>query len=196
MRLIERNEILTIGDYEPIRPHFRKRIIEEKRARRVAVGEHVTAVFESRDTVLLQIQEMLRTERITAEPAILHEIATYNELVPTGDELSLTVFVEIADTELRDRMLVEWVGLEDSIFVEVGGELFQATGTFHGVLEGRTTAVHYLKAKLDARAKAMLSGPERRASKAALVVSHPKYARRADLPAATLELLAEDLKAS
>ena len=56
-------------------------------------------VFENHDTVLLQIQEMLRTERITAEAGILHELETYNELVPGPGELSATLFVEIADRD-------------------------------------------------------------------------------------------------
>src|SRR5689334_15748699 len=112
MRPIERSEILGIGEYEMIRPRFRARVIEEKRPRRVAVGEHLSAIFENRDSVLLQIQEMIRTERITAEPAIAHEIETYNELLPAENQLSLTLFVEIPDKDLRDRKLVELAGLE------------------------------------------------------------------------------------
>ena len=128
MRAIERSEILGLGDYEMIRPHFRARVIAEKKPRRVELGEHIAAVFENRDSVLLQIQEMLRTERITAEPAILHEISTYNELVPGPRQLSVTMFVQIPDRALRDRLLVEWAGLEDALAVEVEGERFAAAG--------------------------------------------------------------------
>ena len=122
MRHIERNEILPIGEYEAIRPRFRARVIEEKRPRRVPVGEHMSVVFENRDTVLYQIQEMLRTERITSEPAILHEMETYNDLVPADGELSMTLFVEIADKATRDRVLVELAGLERCVGIEVDGE--------------------------------------------------------------------------
>src|ERR1700691_6669087 len=147
MQIIQRNEILPIGDYEAVRPRFRARVLEEKKPRRVPVGEHMTALFENRDSVLLQIQEMLRTERITAEPAIAHEIETYNDLVPGPGQLSLTVFVEIADKPTRDRMLVELAGLEDTIEIEVDGRRFPARGPKpDGFVEGRTTAVHYLKA--------------------------------------------------
>src|SRR6478609_4852038 len=103
MRTIERNEILPLGDYEAIRPHFRARVIEEKRARRVRLDDQLAVSFENRDTVLLQIQEMLRTERITAEPAVAHEISTYNDLVPGPDQLSLILWVEIPEKALRDR---------------------------------------------------------------------------------------------
>src|SRR4051812_6549302 len=107
MRPIDRNEILAIGEYELIRDRFRSRVIEEKRPRRVRIGEHLTMIFENRDSVLLQIQEMLRTERITTESGILHEIETYNELIPGEGQLSVTLFVEIPDRALRDQMLVD-----------------------------------------------------------------------------------------
>ena len=190
MRPIDRNEILPIGAYEQVREHFRARVIAEKRPRRVKVGNHLSAVFENRDSVLLQIQEMLRTERITSEPAIKHEIETYNELIPGDGELSLTVFVEIPEREVRDRMLVDLAGLERHIGVEVNGERFMASsGPRPGAVEDRTTAVHYLKVRLPSAAVALLK--ERRA--AALVVTHPRYEARAELSPATLAKLAEDL---
>ncbi|MFT3769556.1 MAG: DUF3501 family protein [Minicystis sp.] len=191
MQLIQRNEILPIGEYEAIRPRFRARVIEEKRPRRVKIGDHLSAVFENRDSVLLQIQEMLRTERITSESAILHEIETYNDLVPGDGQLSLTMFVEIPDKEVRDRLLVELAGLEDSVWIEIDGARFHVTGKRpDGFVEGRTTAVHYLKATLSTEAVAKLKA---RQAKAALVIAHPKYEARADLGPATLARLAEDL---
>jgi Protein of unknown function (DUF3501) len=193
MRTIERSEILPISDYEMIRPHFRARVIEEKRPRRVTIGEHVAATFENRDTVLLQIQEMLRTERITTESAILHEITTYNDLVPGENELSLTLFVEIPDKPLRDRLLVELAGLEDTIRLDVDGQLFVVKGPRpDGFMEGRTTAVHYLKVQLSPEAAAAITA---RKAKAAIVIEHPRYPARVELGRATLEKLAEDLSA-
>jgi hypothetical protein len=191
MRPIERNEILPIGEYETIRPHFRARVIEEKRVRRVALGEHLSAIFENRDSVLLQIQEMLRTERITSEPAILHEIETYNDLIPGPGQLSVTLFVEIPERELRERKLVELEGLEGSLGLEVLGAVFPATGAPSvGAVPGRTTAVHYLKVTLSPEAAAAI---QKKAAKAALVVKHPAHPARAELSQATLDRLAEDL---
>ena len=191
MRPVDRSEILSIGEYETIRPRFRARVVEEKKARRVKAGEHVSAIFENRDTVLLQIQEMLRTERITAEPAIAHEIATYNELLPGPGQLSLTVFIEIADKPTRDRILVEWAGFEDSLGVEVDGVFFPATGPKpDGFMEGRTTAVHYVKATLSPEARqALIAGT----AKAALVVRHPKVELRGEMGPATIRQLGQDL---
>ncbi len=193
MKPIQRNEVLPIGEYEGIRPHFRARVVAEKKVRRAELGEHLSAIFENRDSVLLQIQEMLRTERITAEAAIAHEIETYNDLVPGPGQLSLTVFVEIPDKATRDRMLVELAGLEDRIGVEVDGKVFPATGKRpDGWVEGRTTAVHYLKATLEAGSIAAITAGKARV---ALVVDHGKLSARAELGKAALASLAEDLEA-
>jgi hypothetical protein len=192
MTHIERNEVLPLGEYEAVRPHFRARVIEEKKARRVALGEFISVVFENRDSVLLQIQEMLRTERITSESAVLHEIETYNELVPSPRQLSLTAFVEIADKPTRDRMLVTLAGLEDAFGVEVDGRLFPATGKRpDGFVPGRTTAVHYLKATLDAPAAAAITGGT---ANIVLVVNHPELRLRAELGRGTVAKLARDLR--
>jgi hypothetical protein len=191
MRPIERSEILPIGDYEAIRPHFRARVIAEKAPRRIALGEHLSVLFENRDSALLQIQEMLRTERITGEAAILHELRTYNDLVPGPRQLSVTVFVQIPDKALRDRMLVELAGLEDSFSVVVDGERFPLRGPKpDGFVEGRTTAVHYLKAELSPAAVAAIARGD---ANAALLVEHPGLQARAALGRATLASLADDL---
>ena len=193
MRTIERNEILPLGEYETIRPHFRARIIDEKRARRMRLGEHLAVTFENRDTVLLQIQEMLRTERITGEPAIAHEIATYNDLVPGQDQVSLILWVEIGDKALRDQRLVELAGLEDAVRIEVDGKSFEVKGPRpDGFMEGRTTAVHYLKAQLSPEAAAAVKSGK---ATAAIVIEHAGSPLRVELGSATLVKLAEDLSA-
>src|SRR5450432_3314744 len=106
MKTVERSELLGLADYETIRPQFRARVIEEKKQRRIAIGPRATALFENHDTVLLQIQEMLRTERITREASIQHEIDTYNEFIPGAGEVSCTIMIEIDDKTERDTFLV------------------------------------------------------------------------------------------
>ena len=108
-------------------------------------GDRATCVFENHDSVLLQIQEMLRTERITRESAILHEIETYNALVPTDRELSATIMIEINDNAERDAFLRDAKGLEDTISVVVDGESFAAVYEDPLAKAERTTAVHYFK---------------------------------------------------
>lgn len=190
MQPVQRDEVLPIGEYEKVRPHFRARVIEEKKARRVKLSDIMSAVFENHDTVLLQIQEMLRTERITNESSILHEIETYNELVPGPRQLKLTLFIEIVDATERERMLKRLAGLEDHVAFEVRGERFAAHAKDRSV-EGyeRTTAVHYFTFDLSEAAVAAL----REGAGANLVVAHPEHAAQAVLPAETLRALREDL---
>jgi hypothetical protein len=189
MKPIQRNEVLPLGEYEAIRDRFRARVIAEKAHRRVVISDILSATFENRDTVLLQIQEMLRTERITAEAGIQHEIETYNDLIPNECELSMTLFVEIPEKELRDTMLVKLAGLERCVALEVAGKRFEAIGDRDGGREDRTTAVHYFKVRLDEDAAAKLAT----GAATALVVSHPAHSVRAELSAEQRRALAGDL---
>lgn len=190
MKPVDRSEILGLGDYEQIRDRFRNRVIEEKRARRVALGDHMTVLFENHDTVLFQIQEMLRTERISADRAIQHEIDTYNQLVPGEDELSATIFVEYPDAAERDRMLVELAGVERCFYVTTGEERLPARGEQRGERTDRTTAVQYVKFPLSAAARRAIESGE---GALHLGVDHPAYKVETDLSKATRESLAADL---
>jgi hypothetical protein len=190
MKHVTRDEILPIGEYEAVRGPFRARVIEEKKRRRVHVGEFLTFTIENHDSVLLQIQEMLRTERITSEPGIQHEIDTYNELVPGPNEISITLFVEIPEKEVRDRKLVELVGLEDAVAFVVDGEAFPSTpGSSRAEDKTRTTAVHYLKFVLSDEAKAKIVSKK---ASVAFRVDHPAHRTSADLPASVVAALAAD----
>ena len=189
---ITRSEILPLSEYELIRPHFRARVIEEKRVRRLLLGENASVVFENRDTVLLQIQEMLRTERISSEPAVLHELETYNELIAGPDQLSFTLFIEIPDRDERERRLVELAGLEAAVQLEVDGATLPAVQELPaGYRPDRTTAVHYFKVNLGPQAaQSMRAGTAR----VALVIAHPRWRQRTELGKENLAALAADLQ--
>lgn len=190
MKPIERSEILGLGEYEQIRPRFRDRIIELKKARRVKINEDMTILFENRDTMLLQVQEMLRTERITNEKAIAHELETYNELVPGDSELSASLFIEIPDQARREEMLVRWCAIEEHIAIAMDGEICRATFEEGRRDRGRAAAVQYLKFPLTAKARAALIAGK----SAALVFDHPALQSRVDLAAPTVASLADDLR--
>ena len=190
MKRVERTEILELGAYEEIREPFRRRIIELKRLRRVPLGPNMTILFENHDTALYQIQEMLRTERITREDAVLHELETYNELVPGSGELSATLFVEYPEREERERMLVALAGLEHTFYMEVSGERLKVQNVTHGVMPDRTTAVQYTKILLTDSARAALASGR---ATVAFGVEHAAYRARAELLPRTVEELASDL---
>ena len=198
MKPIERGEVLGLAEYEAVRDRFRARVIDEKKRRRVRLGPQASCVFENRDTMLLQIQEMLRTERITREGAILHEIETYNQLVPGDRELSATVLVEIDEKAERERFLVEAKGLDRSFSLVVDGE--RCPGMHDAAREhpDRTTAVHYLKFPLTAAADRALRDvleKKRQASAVTveIVAEHARYSARAKLPPEAVASIAEDL---
>lgn len=191
MKRVDRAELLDIGAYEGIRDRFRARIIADKRVRYVPLGPHMTALFENHDSVLFQIQEMIRTERITQEKAILHELETYNELVPGDRELSLTVFVEYADKDQREKMLYELAGLETAFFLKAGGEPAELIPDRRGTDTERTMAVHYIKFRLtDAGLRAIQSGE----GPVVLGVAHPVYRAETPLHPETLRSLAADFE--
>lgn len=192
MKLVDRGEILGLAEYESVRARFRERVIAEKKTRRVQLGPKATGVFENHDTMLMQIQEMLRTERITREAAVRHEIDTYNEIVPGADELSCTVMIEIVDKDERDAFLQAALGFEKHVWFVAGEERVPATAIDRGRPEDRTTAVHYLKFKLPpAVATSLRAGT---LADAALEVDHPAYTARVALPRATVTSLSEDLR--
>jgi hypothetical protein len=190
MKPIDRSEIMDLGSYESVRARFVERIIAEKRHRRAAVGDRMTILFENRDTALFQIQEMLRTERITKESSIAHEIATYNELVPKDDELSATLLIEIDDAAVRTDFLARARGIEEHIFVEVDGKRFRATIDPSRLLDDRASAVMYLKFPLDAATRQAFLGSNKPA--VAVLVDHATYQVRAPLRAEVVHALASD----
>lgn len=189
MKPVERSEILDLGAYEQIRERFRARIVEDKKRRRVPLGTNMTVLFENHDTALYQIQEMLRTERISSEHAILHELETYNELVPGADELSATIFVEYDDKAERDQMLEKLAGLEEKFYVSVAGTRHPATPDPRNDRRDRTTAVHYVKFPLPkaaadaARAKQPIS----------VGVAHPEYSAETPLSPELVATLSREL---
>jgi hypothetical protein len=189
MKPIARDELLDLGAYERVREQFLSSVIQRKKPRYVKLGPNMTALFENRDSVLLQIQEMLRTERITQEKAIAHELETYNALVPGDRELSVTLFVEYQDRDERERMLTALAGLEDKFGLRAGAELLHATPDPRATDPTRTMAVHYLKFPLNEAALAALRSGS---AALALEVTHPAYRAVAPLPAATLQSLRDD----
>lgn len=189
MKPLTIDEIKNLYDYEKVRKEFRAEIIEHKRRRRVSVGDIVTLVFEDRQTLLFQVQEMLRAERIVDDEKIQAELDIYNELVPGDDELSATMFIEIGDAAELRRWMPLLPGVEHSVWLDFGDGL-----RVNGIAEGdrsraeRTASVHYLKFPLQAQAWKRLAGaPEVR-----LVVDHPNYQHSATLSPETRRSLLED----
>ena len=97
MKALTPDDIIPSADYERQREGFRARIIELKKRRRISVGPLITLVFENRETLLFQIQEMVRVEQIFDPAKVQEELDVYNALLPAAGEVSATLLIEITD---------------------------------------------------------------------------------------------------
>ena len=196
-RKLTLEDIADFRAYERERGQFRQRVIELKRRRRVSVGPHITFVFENRDTIRFQIQEMARIERLYADSQIENELRAYNPLIPEAGHLSATMFIELTD----DAQLREWlpmlVGIERSVYVQIGeGSDAERVGftadSEHDEQLTRsdiTSAVHYVHLSLSPeQIERFASSP------VALAIDHANYRHETPLGDATIEELTTDLR--
>jgi Protein of unknown function (DUF3501) len=146
MRKVERAEILDLQAYDRERERLRPLAMQAKALRRVQLGPHLTFLFENRDTVRYQIQEMARAERLFREEEIAHELDTYNELLGGPGELGCSLLIEIPDADDRDRKLRRWRGLLGHLYLRTeGGRTVRPTYDPRQVGEERLSSVQYLK---------------------------------------------------
>jgi len=115
MARIERGSLLSLEAYARERTAFRARVIEHKKVRTLALGDHITLIFEDELTVRYQVQEMMRVERMARESDIQHELETYNGILGGDGELGCTLMIEIDDEQVRAVKLRAWRGLWPAI---------------------------------------------------------------------------------
>ena len=190
MRKLTRADIRGPKLYEAIRDDLRKRVIELKRVRRVSVGPQLTIVFENRATMIFQVEEMCRAESISEPDKIQEEIDTYNKILPDEGQLGATLLVEITDEAQIATTLERLVGLQDHVWLVVGGERMKAEFDPEQFQTDKLAAVQYLKFTLTAEAQKALATP---GTAVALAIDHPKYRHEARLGEASRESLAQDL---
>ncbi len=146
MRPVDRSEILDWMTYDERRDELRPGVLAIKAARRVQVGDAFTFLFENRDTVRYQVQEMMRTERIVREADVLHELTTYNELLGGTGELGCTLLIGIDDERERATKLVEWIRLPYHVYARLpDGSLVRPRFDPRQVGEERLSSVQYFK---------------------------------------------------
>jgi Protein of unknown function (DUF3501) len=185
-------EVLPVTTYDRVRPLLRPLCIAEKARRRLAVGPHLTLMFENRQTVWYQIQEILRTERVFEDPAIDAEVETYNELIPRPGELFATLLIEYADPAERDVELARLVGLERHLWIVLDGNRVGARFDERQMSPDQVSAVQFVAFPLglDAGRFAELAA----AGKVAIEVDHPHLSVREPIEGALAVALADDLR--
>jgi hypothetical protein len=177
VRKLTVDDIVDHRAYERERDEFRAAIIAMKKRRRIALGDHLTILFENTDTMRWQVQEMARAERMLTDDAIAGEVATYNELIPDPGELSATLFLELTSDELLREWLPKLRGIEFAVRFDLGPRDAKASRVAavprdeeRLTRDDVTTTVHYLRFPFDAEQRELLAtGPAR------LVVDHPEY---------------------
>jgi hypothetical protein len=186
------DDIADVRAYEREREEFRRHVIALKKRRRVAVGPFVTFVFENRDTIRFQIQEMARVEKLLSDEAIQGELDVFNPLIPEPGHLSATLFVELTSKDDLVTWLPKLVGIERAVELRIGDETIGAdVDPAHAAQLTRetvTASVHYVSFSLTP------SQVDRFAAEPVhLAVAHPNYAFSAELAAATKAELLSDL---
>jgi len=201
VRRLTLDDVLDLRAYERQREEYRRQIIELKRRRRVTVGPFVSLVFENRETIRSQVQEMARAERMVSDEQIQNELDVYNPLIPQPGELSATLFIELTGEDALRAWLPRLVGIERNVELRLGAAAGQAgPEVVRSVPEGAheealtreeiTPSVHYIRFALSPdQVERFAAGP------VTVAVDHPAYRRETVLPAETREELLSDLRA-
>jgi hypothetical protein len=175
--------------YEGIRADFRARIIELKKDRRVSVGDRVSLVFENRQTLLFQVEEMLRAEGIVEDDKIQEELDVYNALMPTADSLSATLFIELPPEADARAELDRLIGLDEHVVLRVGDHIVRAEFEPGRSTDERISAVQYTRYRLTPEALEAIRTP---GTPLAVEIDHPEYRHETDLTEAMRASLAAD----
>ncbi len=122
MKKMQLADVLQLEDYENKRPDYRAHILKIKAERRISVGPYMTFMFETYETMLYQVQEMVRAEKLTSAPAIQHEINVFNKMVPDRHQLCATLFIAIPQKEVLEHFIAQVVDLPEHTFLDVGGK--------------------------------------------------------------------------
>jgi hypothetical protein len=193
-REITREDIIPDAEFALQRRERRAALLPVKHRRRVALGPYCTFYFESFDTMLFQIQEMLLIEKGGAEQ-VADELAAYNPLVPKGSELVATVMFEVDEPVRRANLLNGLGGVEHQFQLRIGNELVQGqsdSDTERSREDGKTSSVHFIRFHLTPGQIAAFRDP---AVQVMVACDHPKYAHLAVLGPEAREELAKDFAA-
>jgi hypothetical protein len=186
MKHIEPSDLLSLEQYEQQRTQYRAGVIEHKRKRRLLLGPEMSILFEDRETVRHQIQEILRAEKLSAPTAVAEEIAVYNELLPPKGSVTATLMIEISDAAEREVRRRDYVGLDAHLHLECGEQRWTAVFDPRGLHGDRIAVVQYITWTLGIEGSELL---RKNAAISTLRCTHPRYGYSVPLG----EALAHDL---
>ena len=189
---IQRADLMSLEQYAEQRPAFREQVLAHKKHRQVALGPNATLYFEDRLTLLYQIQEMLRIEKVFEAEGINEELDDYNPMVPDGCNFKATFMIEYADAVVRAAQLEKMIRIEDLVWMQVGDhdKIWSiADEDLDRSNDTKTSAVHFLRFELgEALAAELKAG-----AGWCIGVQHPIYTYDLAIEGATRESLLNDL---
>jgi hypothetical protein len=189
---ITRKDLMSLEQYAEKRPAFRQEVLQHKKNRQVALGPNTTLYFEDRLTLLYQIQEMLRIEKVFEADGINEELEVYNPMIPTGRNFKATFMIEYTDAEIRAIQLEKMVGIEDLVWMQIDGfekvwciadeDLDRSNAT-------KTSAVHFMRFEINDEIAASLKA----GAQWVIGVQHPAYTYEYQVEGDTRTCLFNDL---
>ena len=191
-RQITRDDLMSLEQYSEKRDDFRQQVLAHKKNRLLALGPNTTLYFEDRLTLLYQIQEMLRIEKVFEADGINEELEAYNPLIPGGRNFKATYMIEYPNEVVRAAQLEKMVGIEDLVWMQIGDrdKIWSiADEDLERSTENKTSAVHFLRLEVDDESAQALKDGE----KWVVGVQHPVYTYQVEVTGETRDCLLNDL---
>ena len=188
---IQKNDIMPLDIYTKQRKELRKNIVEFKKDRRVPLGPYATFYFESYETMLAQIQEMLYIEK-GGDEQLKDELAAYNPLVPNGKELTATLMFEIDNPISRAAFLGKVGGIEEKVFMKIDGDIVKAVpeeDVDRTSADGKASSVQFIHFQLSDE---QINKFKSKSSLIELGIDHSEYSHTTKLTEATVSSLSAD----
>ena len=190
-REIFKEDIMPLDLYTKKRKELRKNIVEFKKYRRVPLGPYATFYFESYETMLAQVQEMLYIEK-GGDEQLKDELMAYNPLVPNGKELTATLMFEIDNPVSRATFLGKVGGIEEKVYMKVNGEKIKAIpeeDVDRTSSEGKASSVQFIHFKFNDK---QIDEFKSNSSQVEIGIEHDEYSHLTKLNQSTKESLLLD----
>ena len=190
-REILKEDIMPLDIYIKNRKELRKNIVNFKKDRRIALGPYATFYFESYETMLAQVQEMLYIEK-GGDEQLKDELTAYNPLIPNGKELTATLMFEIDNPVSRAAFLSKVGGIEEKVFIKIDGEAIKAIpekDVDRTSAEGKASSVQFIHFKLS---EEQIQKFKSDGINVEIVIDHKEYSHTTKLSTANLSSLSAD----
>jgi len=188
---IVKEDIMSLDVYTKNRKELRKSIVSFKKDRRIALGPYATFYFESYETMLAQVQEMLYIEK-GGDEQLKDELTAYNPLIPNGKELTATLMFEIDNPVSRAAFLSKVGGIEEKVFIKINGETIKAIpekDVDRTSAEGKASSVQFIHFTFDDE---QIQKFKSNGAEVEIGIDHKEYSHTTKLNTSNLSSLSAD----